>query len=88
MICENCRQGRHQMCEEGSCECPRRKEDEEIERSIAATRQGDEELAETIYSNLLYGGSEVARLLTDGAGKPAVTHFVRQGLRANKAIKC
>ena len=88
MICENCKQGRHKECESPECDCPRRKEEEEIDRSIAATRQGDEELAETIYSNLLYGGSEVARILTDGAGKPAVTHFVRQVLRASKAIKC
>jgi hypothetical protein len=63
-------------------------EDEQIEQSLRASRLGDEGLAETIYSNLLYGGSNVARMLTDGAGKDAVRLFVRQVLRAYKAVQC
>jgi hypothetical protein len=66
----------------------RRAKDEEVHRCVAATRQGDEELAETIYSTLLYGGSRVAWQLMDGAGKETVRLFVQQVLRANKAIKC
>lgn len=57
-------------------------------RIFEANKQADEGLAETIYSSLLYGGSELARMLTEGAGKPAVTLFVQQVLRANRAIKC
>jgi hypothetical protein len=87
-ICEPCRQGRHRQCEEGDCACPTRAEDEQIGRIFEANNQGEEGLAETIYSNLLYGGSEVAGILTEGAGKPAVKLFVRQVLRANRAIKC
>lgn len=86
MICEPCKQGQHRMCEGNDCECPRRSEDQQIDRM---TNSGaDDGLAETIFSNLLYGGSEVARLLTDGAGKPAVKVFIQQVLRAYKSIKC
>jgi N12 class adenine-specific DNA methylase len=38
---------------------------EPAEVAAHANASGDESLAETIYSNLLYGGSEVARMLTD-----------------------
>jgi hypothetical protein len=50
--------------------------------------KSDAALAEAIYSNVLYSGSEVARLLTDGAGKRAVVVFIQQVLRANKAVQC
>ena len=86
MICEECKQGRHRMCEESDCECPRRAEDQQIDRLVNSG--ADEGLAEMIFSNLLYGGSEVARMLTEGAGKPAVKLFVQQVLRANKTAKC
>lgn len=74
------------MCEEGDCECPRRAQDQQIDRLVNSG--ADEGLAETIYSNLLYGGSPVARMLTDGAGKDNVKVFIQQVLRGYKAIKC
>jgi len=45
-------------------------------------------LAEMVYCNVLYSGSDVARILTNGAGKQAVVVFVQQVLRANKAVQC
>jgi hypothetical protein len=59
-------------------------EDQQIERSLTATRQSDEGLAEMV----LYGGSDVTRMLTDGAGKEAVRLFVEQVLRTFKAVRC
>jgi len=50
--------------------------------------KSDAALAEVIYSNVLYSGSDVARMLTDGAGKKAVLVFIQQVLRGNKAIQC
>ena len=88
MICKPCRKGKHFSCTGGDCDCPDRKEDEQIERSLEATRQFDERLAETVYSTLIYGGSEVARMLTDKAGKEAVRLFVQQILRTYKAVQC
>ena len=89
MICDACKAGDHRGCEQGECECSDRL-DEKIGQEIAkfVNASGDESLAETIYSNLLYGGSEVARMLTDGGGKAAVKLFVQQVLRANRAIRC
>ena len=88
MTCKACKEGKHSSCTEAECDCPRRAEDEQIGSIFEANNQRDEMLAETIYSNLLFGGSEVARMLTEGAGKPAVKLFVRQVLRANRAINC
>ena len=48
----------------------------------------DAAIAEMVYSTLLHGGSEVARMLTDGAGRDAVRLFVQQILRMYKAIRC
>jgi len=88
MICRACREGRHGRCEHVECECPKEIE-EKLERDLAAhvNGQGDAGLAETIYDNLLYGGSQVARLLTEGAGKAAVRLFIQQVLRANRGLK-
>lgn len=89
MICKACQEGRHGRCEHVECECPKEIE-AKLDRDLAAhvNALGDEGLAETIYANLLYGGSQVARMLTDGAGKPAVRLFIQQVLRANRALKC
>lgn len=89
MICDACKAGNHQSCERGECQCPDRL-DEKLDQELAAyvNASGDESLAETIYSNLLCGGSAVARMLTDGGGEPAVKLFVRQVLRANRAVRC
>lgn len=87
-MCKPCEEGRHRECESSDCDCPRRQEDEAVERSLAAIRQGDEGLAETIFSNLIYGGSQVARMMTEGVGKDAVKVFIQQVLRAHAAMKC
>jgi len=86
MICEECKQGNHRMCRENDCECPRRAEKQQIGRMVNSG--ADASMAEMVYSNLLYGGSDVARMLTDGAGEDAVRLFVRQILRTYKAIRC
>ena len=88
MICEACRAGRHDHCEKGGCECSERTE-ANFQRDLAAYvhGQGDEGLAETIYSNLLAGNSGVVRMFTDGAGQPAVKLLIQQVLQAHKAIK-
>ena len=49
--------------------------------------QGDEGIVETIFTNVLYSGSEVARMMVKGAGKENVKVFIRQVLRAYKAMK-
>ena len=83
MTCEACKTGNHQGCA-GECDC--RRQDDEINRMVGS--KSDAALAGAIYSNVLYSGSEVARLLTDGAGKRAVVVFIQQVLRANKAVQC
>jgi hypothetical protein len=60
----------------------------QIEQEIARETGGEVAMAETIYSNLLYGGSAAARILVDGAGKSVVKLFIQQVLRANKASRC
>lgn len=87
-MCEPCRAGRHNDCI-GDCDCQSRA-DERIEREIArfVNASADEGLAETIYLNLLGGGSEITKMLADGAGKVAVKCFIRQVLRTNSALRC
>lgn len=85
MICKACRVGLHQACEQGECECGRRDPVEEI---IEASNRLDEALADTVYSALMMAGSEVARMVTDGAGKDAVRQFIQQVLRTHRAIRC
>jgi hypothetical protein len=87
-ICLPCRAGRHADCESPECACPKRKEDEVIEQQLRAARFSDENLAETVCITLLNGGSEVARMLTDGAGKDAVRLYTQQILRTYKALQC
>ena len=83
MTCEACKTGNHQGCQ-GKCDC--RQQDEEINRMVGTA--ADAVLAEMVYSNVLYSGSDVARILTNGAGKTAVVLFIQQVLRANKAVQC
>ena len=83
MTCDACRIGNHQGCN-GPCDC--RQQDEQINQMVGST--SDMMLAEMVYSNVLYSGSEVARMLTDGAGKAAVVLFIQQVLRAHKAVQC
>ena len=88
MICTPCMEGNHFCCIGGDCSCPQRAEEKLIERCLRANRQCDEKLAETVYSNLLHGGSAVTRMLVDGAGRDAVISFVQQVHRVSRAINC
>jgi hypothetical protein len=83
MTCDACERGDHQGCE-GECEC--RQQDDQINQMVGTA--ADAMLAEMVYTNVLYSGSYVARVLTNGAGKKAVVLFVQQVLRANKASQC
>jgi hypothetical protein len=83
LICGPCKRNDHRHCE-GDCDCSR--EEQQIDRLVNSG--ADEELAEMILSSLLAGCSEVTQMLVNGGGKPAVELFVRQVLRANKALKC
>ena len=76
------------MCEDGECDCPRRSEDEQMKQNLKAAGTVDSGLSEMVYSTLLYGGSPVARELTEGAGKDTVRLFVQQIIRTYKAIQC
>jgi len=86
MMCRPCLEGNHEGCEKGQCEC--HLIDEQIGREIALERCRDTALAETVYFNLLYGGSKVAAMFTENAGRPAATVFVQQVLRSYKALRC
>jgi hypothetical protein len=83
MTCEQCKTGNHEGCQ-GECDC--RQQDEQINQMVGTA--ADVMLAEMVYCNVLYSGSDVARILTNGAGKQAVVVFVQQVLRANKAVQC
>ena len=64
MICDPCKAGDHRNCQLGECQCQDRlteKINQELAKCVNAS--GDETLAEMIFSNLLYGGSEIARML-------------------------
>jgi hypothetical protein len=78
MICEPCNAGRHDDCTLGDCDCRDRKEQEAIERWLRAIRATDERLAGQVFTTLIYGGSDVARMLTEGAGRENVCSFVAQ----------
>jgi len=85
MICEPCRRGDHKCCEEGDCQCADRV-NQQIERDVIGYR-GDDGIVETIYSNVLYSGSDVARMMVQGARKENVKLFITQILRAYKAMR-
>jgi hypothetical protein len=78
MICEACKAGMHDDCTLGRCECPSRIQQEAVERRLRAIRAVDERLAGQVFTTLLYSGSDVARMLTEGAGRDAVCSFVQQ----------
>jgi hypothetical protein len=82
LICGPCKRNDHRHCE-GDCDCSR--EEQQIDRLVNSG--ADEELAGVILSSLLTG-CEVAQMLVNGGGRPAVELFVRQVLRAHKAVKC
>lgn len=86
MICRACVEGRHQECEGASCSC--RLEEEQIERSLRATRLDCEALADTIYCNLMSGGCDVPRKLADAVGAANLKTLVRLVLLSNRSLKC
>jgi hypothetical protein len=68
----------------GDCDCSR--EEQQIDRLVNSG--ADEQLAEVILSSLLTGAAKLTQMLVNGGGRPAVELFVRQVLRAHKAVKC
>jgi len=88
MICDPCKAGRHYDCEGDRCDCPDRKEQQAVERRLRAIRATDERLAGQVYTSLLYGGSDVARMLTEGAGRDAVCSFVTQVIGTLRSMNC
>lgn len=84
MICEPCQVGLHQNCKGGDCTCEYRLEGRIWEEIMA---QNDENLAEFLYNNVMFAGSEECAVLTNGAGPDAVKRFVRQVLSAYKAMR-
>ena len=87
MICEACQKGNHDACTEGDCHCEERVKDLIEKEALRYQNMASAGIAETIYSNLLYGGSPVTRLLTDGAGKDNVKLFIKAVLFAHRAVQ-
>lgn len=88
MICEHCKAGRHEDCTIAGCDCPERREQEMIERRLRAIRATDVRLANSVYTTLIFGPSDVARLLTDAAGSDSVRLFAQQILSALRSMNC
>lgn len=88
MICDPCKAGRHDDCTFGDCDCPERREQEAVERRLRAIQATDERIAGQVYTTLLYGGSDVARMLTEGAGRDAVRSFVQQVIGTLRSMNC
>ena len=86
MICQACIDGRHKECEGVSCSCST--EEAQIENSLRATRLNCEALADTIYLNLMGGGCDVPRKMTDAVGAANVKTLVRLVLLSDRALKC
>jgi hypothetical protein len=87
MICRPCQENRHQDCE-GPCDCPRKKEEEAIDRELAAVNRQDAAYAETVLSHLQFLGSPLTRLIIDGAGRDQTRMFVAEVISVSKAIRC
>ena len=88
MICESCKAGQHEKCTRGDCQCPDRREQEAVERRLKAIRFVDERLAGAVYTALFFGGSNEARILTDGAGSEVVKQFVQQIVGTLRSMNC
>jgi len=88
MICDACKAGRHDDCTLAGCDCPERRQQEAIERRLRAIRATDERLAGQVFTTLLYGGSDVTRMLTEGAGRDTVCSFVQQVIGTLRSMNC
>ena len=63
MICELCRRGQHKHCNLAECDCPQRREEEQVEEVIS--RRSDEVRADMVYQAL--GTSSICA--DDGRGR-------------------
>lgn len=85
MTCKPCTNGNHDACEKGDCEC--HLVEQQIAKEIEQEVGRDVALAETVYSNLLYGGSKICGLFTANTSKTTVRVFVQQIIRTYKALQ-
>jgi hypothetical protein len=85
-MCEACKKGDHQECDTANCDCTELKQERVLRAMLRRAETQDCGLAETVYSNILYGGSAVAREITDAVGPSATRLFVQQILRTYKAV--
>lgn len=81
-----CKAGRHDDCTLENCECPERREQEEIERRLRAIRSADERLAATVLTTLVYSGSACARQLADQNDKATLCVFTAQIIATLKSM--
>ena len=87
-VCKACRENRHDECSLEDCECPDYEQRKNIERELEAVCRADSAYAEVVLSNLQSSGSNLAKLVIDGAGRDAALTFVCQILRTAKGMKC
>lgn len=87
-MCEPCKNNDHDNCTGPGCDCPKRQQDEAVERQVAAVTKQDAAYAESVLSTLQYSGSPIARLIIDGAGRDRTRAFVAEILRTAAAIRC
>jgi hypothetical protein len=88
MVCAACEAGRHEDCTLGDCDCQERLQQEAVEQRLRAIRATDERLANMVFTTLLHSPSEVARTLTEGAGRNAVRQFVCQVICTLRSLNC
>ena len=87
-MCDPCKNGRHDECEGPDCDCPKRREDAEIDRQIKAVSSRDAAVAESVLSTLQYSGSPLARMIIEGAGRDRTRAFVHEIVRTVAAMRC
>jgi hypothetical protein len=87
-MCDPCKNGRHDECEGPECDCPKRREDAEIDRQVKSMSSRDAVLAESILSTLQGVGSPLARMIIEGAGRDRTLAFVHEIVRTAAALRC
>lgn len=85
MTCKPCLDGQHSKCENNDCDCHIVEQQiaEEIQQEVGRNVA----MAETVYSNLLYGGSKICGLFTANTDRATVRVFVQQIIRTYKALQ-
>lgn len=86
-ICQPCLDNRHDDCVLGECACPEFQERKRIERELEAITRADATYAEAVLSTLQYGGSAVAKMIIDGAGRDQTKLFVTQILAGARSMR-